>query len=83
MLANDKEQLGPLMDANFDRRASIYNLRDMNKMLVERGRELGAHVKFAGSGGAVIGVYENQEMFEKLEKAYEEIGCHVIKPVMI
>ena len=83
LMANKKEELGPLMDANFDRRASIYNISEMNHKLVRRGRELGASVKFAGSGGAVIGVYKDQDMYEALEKAYAEIGCQVFKPVMI
>ena len=83
LLANRKEELTALMDANFDRRASIYPISDMNRELVRRGRDLGAAAKFAGSGGAVIGVYRDQDMYEDLEKAYAEIGCQVFKPVMI
>ena len=83
LLANRKEELDALMNRNFDRRASIYKISDMNHELVRRGREVGASAKFAGSGGAVIGVYRDQDMYEELERVYAEIGCQVLKPVMI
>ncbi len=83
LLEGRKERVGELMDANFDLRASICKISAANHELVRRGRELGAHVKFAGSGGAVIGVYEDQDMYEALEKGYAELGCQVFKPVMI
>ena len=79
----NKAEIGAQMDANFDLRTSICKISEMNHELVRRGRALGANVKFAGSGGAVIGVYKDQDMYEALEKTYEEIGCHVLKPVMI
>ena len=83
LLANRRDELGSLMDANFDRRASIYRISEKNLDMVGRGRELKACVKFAGSGGAVIGTYENQEMFEELERTYAEAGCNLIKPVIV
>jgi len=83
LLASEKQELGALMDTNFDLRSTMYEISDMNQELVRRGRKLGASVKFAGSGGAVIGVYTDQDMYEALEKSYGEIGCQVLKPVMI
>lgn len=44
------EELGPLMDRNFDLRARICRIGEGNRRLVEIGRRLGAHPKFAGSG---------------------------------
>jgi len=83
LLASRKQEIGKLMDANFDLRATVCKISDTNRDLVHRGRALGANVKFAGSGGAVIGVYRDQDMYEELEKAYAEVGCQVFKPVTI
>ena len=50
--------------------------------------DLGAHqcliammlAKFAGSGGAIVGTYRDETMFEDLKRALAAIGCVVIKP---
>ena len=83
LLAGRRDEVGPLMDKNFDLRASFYRISDKNLALVEVGRRAGANVKFSGSGGAVIGTYRDQEMFEVLEEVYEELGAKVIKPVIV
>lgn len=80
LLAAEPERLGPLMNANFDLRAAIYPISERNRDLVMRGRELGAHVKFSGSGGAVIGTYEDEDMYAALEKSYVEGGYKILKP---
>ena len=74
------ERVGPLMDANFDLRAAIYPISERNRDMVMRGRALGAHVKFSGSGGAVIGTYEDEETYRALEKSYLEGGYKIFKP---
>ncbi len=83
LLEGRKAEIGALMDANFDLRASVCKISDANHELVRVGRRLGAHAKFAGSGGAVIGVYKDHDMYEALQKAYGEIGCQVFNPVLI
>lgn len=76
-------EIGPLMDANFNRRRTIYEITQRNLEMIEIGRSHGAHVKYSGSGGAVIGCYEDQEMFENLERAYSEKGYRIFKPKMV
>jgi glucuronokinase len=74
-------EIAPLMDANFDLRARLIRISDGNRRLVETGRRLGAAVKFAGSGGAVIGAYDGDPgRLERLKGAYEEMGARVIAP---
>lgn len=73
-------EIGPLMDANFDRRRSIYQLDRGNVDMVERARRVGAHAKFAGSGGAVIGLYYDDEQYTRLEQIMNEGGISVFKP---
>ena len=43
-------------------------------------RDAGASAKFAGSGGAIVGTYEDEAMFGQLTDNLGEIGCRVIKP---
>ena len=73
-------EIGPSLDRNFDRRASIFNLDPHNTDMVMRARSAGAPCKFAGSGGAVVGVYEGDAMYRKIEKAYQGTGVVVVKP---
>lgn len=74
-------EIGPLMDANFDLRASLSRISDGNMRLVEAGRKYNANVKFAGSGGAVVGMYDGDpERLDKIKKAYEALGAQVLIP---
>lgn len=83
LLAGRGREIGPLMNANFDLRTTIYPIADGNRTMVMTARRTGASAKFAGSGGAIIGVYEDDAMFRALEKALNGIGCVVFKPEMI
>lgn len=80
LLAGEKKKLGPLMNQNFDLRASLYNLRKSDLDLVHYARLVGASSKFAGSGGAVIGTYEDGAMLERLKEVYDKLGAEVIIP---
>jgi len=80
LVAGKPEKLGELMDNNFDARASIYKLPGEHVRMVELAREIGAHAKFSGSGGAVIGTYEGEEMYERLKEAYQAEGSEVFRP---
>lgn len=77
------DEIGPLMDRNFDERRSIYRLSDTNIELVERARALGASSKFAGSGGAVIGTCTDEETYRKLERSYAEMDAKIFRPQIL
>ncbi len=83
LINGDWTTLKQLMNRNFDTRRTIYQLNPKHIRMVELAREFGASSKFAGSGGSVIGIYEGEEMFEQLRKAYEAESCAVIKPVIV
>jgi glucuronokinase len=83
MLNRDTEQLSALIDENFDTRRSIYNLPDWQIKMVETARRCGASAKFAGSGGAVIGVYRDETMFKEICDRMAEIGSKTIKPIVL
>ena len=84
MLVEGKaRQIGPLLDANFDKRRSLYRLSDDNIRMVERARSVGASAKFTGSGGAIVGTYKDPKMFNALKKELGKVGIQVIRPRII
>jgi glucuronokinase len=83
ILDQDYAELFRLMNRNFDLRSGIMNISDSNKQLVNTARECGACAKFTGSGGSIIGIYEDDEMLKRLILRLKEIQARVIKPLVI
>ncbi len=74
------DEIGPWLDRNFDRRRSIYPIDPRMLDMVERARRTGASAKFAGSGGAIVGVYEDEAMYRRIEEAFRDTSAVVFKP---
>ncbi len=83
LLEGDAERLAQLMNENFDTRRNIYNLPPWQIEMVEAARRCGASAKFAGSGGAIIGAYRDEPMFEELRAALSAMGCNTVKPQIL
>lgn len=79
----DYKKLNELINLNFDLRCKIMNISESNMELVQTARRCGASAKFSGSGGAIIGMYEDDEMLRKLIVELKEINARVIKPYVI
>ena len=79
-LFTDHDRLARLIDDNFEVRRSIYSLPSWQIRMVETARQCGASANFAGSGGAIIGSYQGEAMFEELGTRMTAIGSRVIKP---
>ena len=82
LLAGQQELLPDLLNANFEIRRSICPLPKDQIAMVETARSCGASANFAGSGGAIVGTYPNEEAFGKLQKAMKNIGCETVKPIL-
>ena len=82
LLAGEGHKLGSLLNANFDRRASLYDVGEGNRKMVEAARNTGASAKFTGSGGAIIGTYENDAMFQALQDALAPLRCDILHPAL-
>ena len=80
LLAGDTDRFGRLIDANFDLRARIYRISDANREMVEAARGIGATAKFAGSGGAIIGTYRDEEHYNSLQEVFQDLGVRVFRP---
>lgn len=76
------DQLGDLLNANFDRRSSLYNVGEGNLRMIECARSTGASAKFTGSGGAIIGTYEDARMLQNLETTLADINCDLLLPTI-
>jgi len=71
-----------LVDANFNLRDRIFNVAEENRRMVMMARSVGASAKFAGSGGAIVGTFEDAEQFDKLKAALATIGCTTFVPTI-
>jgi glucuronokinase len=76
-------EIGPLLNENFDLRRRLYKISQGNLDMVETARDCGASAKFTGSGGAIVGTYEDDAMFERLRSALEPQQVTVIKPQVV
>lgn len=81
--AQDFKKLGNLIDKNFDLRCKIMNISQSNIELVQTARKCGASAKFTGSGGSIIGIYENDEVLNKLVVELKKINARVVKPFTV
>ncbi len=75
------EEFSDLMDQNFDLRHSISNLNAHHVAMIEAARSCGVSAKYAGSGGAIVGVCTDEATFVKLTAKLENLGCVVVRPV--
>jgi glucuronokinase len=80
--AGDIVQMGQLLNSNFDMRRKIYNIDQQSIQMVEAARKLGASSKFTGSGGAIVGIYTDEDMYARLVTELAKMNVKVIKPVI-
>ena len=80
LLAGRRDELPALVNANFDLRDRIFNVAPANRTMVMTARSTGVSAKFAGSGGAIVGTYDDDAQFSRLSAALATIGCQTIRP---
>ena len=71
-----------LINANFDLRDRIFHVAEENRRMVMTARSVGASAKFAGSGGAIVGTYDDDAQFAALVHALGTIGCKTFRPTI-
>ncbi len=79
------ERLSALINENFDLRASLYDVGEGNRQMVEAARACGCSAKFAGSGGAIVGLLpsDQDEAFKCLEASFREENIAVLRPRLL
>jgi glucuronokinase len=80
MLARDYERLSHLMNANFDLRRRIMAISESDLAMVGTARNLGASAKLTGSGGAIVGICEDETVRERIVRKLGALDARVIEP---
>src|ERR1035437_6998890 len=65
IMKSDWEELGRIVNANYELRRTIMNIAPENQRMIDVAREAGASAKFAGSGGAVVGVCKDGAPYQE------------------
>lgn len=82
LLAGDWKALGEVINANYGVRQRIMSIAPENHRMVEVARSVGCSAHFCGSGGAITGLYENGDQYQRLVDAMATINCSVIRPII-
>jgi glucuronokinase len=82
LMAGEWEALGQVMNENFDLRRSIMPIAPENLRMVEAARGTGVSAKFAGSGGAITGLYRDGKQYQQLTDALAAIRCTILRPII-
>lgn len=79
----DNQLMATLINRNFDLRRSLVHIEPGNIEMVELARSTGASAKFTGSGGAIIGTYTDETMYDSLERTMKQHHIDIIKPNIV
>ena len=80
LLEGNHALFSSLMNQNFDLRRRIMSVSEGDLALVEGARALGASAKLTGSGGAIIGTVESDEMLARIGERLGALGAAVLEP---
>jgi glucuronokinase len=80
MMDGDVALMHRLMDDNFNMRAKTYPISEGNLAMIRAARSVGASAKFSGSGGAIIGIYDDDAMYSRLLAALGKENVEVLRP---
>jgi glucuronokinase len=82
LMAGEWDALSQVMNENFDLRRTIMPIVPENLRMVEAARSTGASAKFAGSGGAITGLYRDGKQYQQLTDALAAIRCTILRPLI-
>lgn len=83
LFAGDRTALGGIINDNFDRRRELYKIHPDNLEMIDEARSTGASAKFTGSGGAIVGLVEDDTAYQRLHDKLTPKGIHVLRPNLI
>ena len=78
----DLPALHRIVNANFDLRRRLGPLEPHHIRMVEVARAAGASATYSGSGGAITGFVDSDDVFAELTCAMAAFGCTVIRPTL-
>ncbi len=79
------DELSIRINENFDLRSSLYDVGEGNRRMVAAARSCGCSAKFAGSGGAIVGLMPAGDAcaFQRLQEAFSQQNIVVLRPRLI
>jgi glucuronokinase len=80
LMDGDLKTLHAMVNRNFDLRTKIMKISESNFELIKTARACGASASFSGSGGSIVGFYDNNETLTKLIIELKKLKARVIKP---
>ena len=83
LLAGDGGSFAACVDASFDIRRGLMAVEPLHAEMIDRARSLGARANNAGSGGAIVGVCEDDEHLTAVVEALSKLGCGAIVPSVL
>ncbi|MEL7237783.1 MAG: GHMP kinase, partial [Planctomycetota bacterium] len=78
----DMKTLHRVTNENFDIRRSIMPIAPENQKMIDVARKVGASAKFAGSGGAITGVFMDGPQYADLVDELARIRCTCLRPII-
>jgi glucuronokinase len=82
LLAADWPALAACNNEGFDLRKTIMDIAPENQRMIDVARATGASAAFAGSGGAICGLYHDGRQYQKLADELAKIRCTVFRPLI-
>ena len=70
--SEDGASLHRLINRNFELRSQLYRIQPHHLQMIQAARSVGASAKFAGSGGAIVGTFQDDAMYSALGKRMTE-----------
>jgi glucuronokinase len=80
LLQGDRAAFSSLMNENFNLRRTIMQISEHDAAMVDAARDLGASAKLTGSGGAIVGVVESDDVRQQIAEELAALGARVIEP---
>lgn len=75
-------EIGPIIDRNFNLRAELGLVDAMTLEMASAARAAGASVNTTGSGGAIVGVYDDPDVMGRLVESLATVGAITISPAI-
>lgn len=78
LIVGDAGGLGMLMDRNLELRRRLYDLDPRHAEMVSAAQATGAPVNYTGSGGAIVGLFRDEDHLVALRDDLEPLGCDLL-----
>ena len=85
LIRHNYSEIENALRRNFELRCKVCasTVSAKNRRMVELADSLGAAAKLTGSGGAIIGIYHDENHYRKLQKLFKDNQIEIVKPHIV